>query len=273
MLAIKKVECVSQLIHLKSFYFQSATSPLDGMWHFGFVPMATHFGFYVDNQLIGFCCINDDGYLLQFYVATNTETTAQELFTSIAKHKSAPIGHIKGAFVSTAEPQYLSLCLDNATVFDVNALMYQLDPKAMRQDAEPLPMVMATEHQLAQFVQFAAVNIGAPQAWLNSYYGNLIARQELFGYWVEGQLIASGECRKFDEHQQEYADLGMIVAQSMRGKGLAQRVLHYLKDYCARQGLKPMCSTERGNVAAQKAITNAGFISIHRIVKFELCPE
>jgi len=273
MLTIKKVESLSQLNHFKKAYFQSSTSPLDGMWHFGFVPMATHFGFYIDNTLIGFCCINDDGYLLQFYVATNNEITEQALFSSITKQGNDVIGCVKGAFVSTAEPHYLSLCLDNATVFEVNSLMYQLAPKVSKLGGELLPMAMAVNHQLAQFVQFAAVNIGAPESWLESYYGHLIAREELFGYWLDGQLMATGECREFDEHQREYADLGMIVAQSMRGQGLAQKVLHFLKDYAARKGLNPMCSTECGNVAAQKAITHAGFISTNRIVKFELGPE
>ncbi|WP_272873082.1 GNAT family N-acetyltransferase, partial [Vibrio anguillarum] len=81
---------------------------------------------------------------------------------------------------------------------------------------------------MEQFVEFAATTIGAPEQWLTGYFGNLIDRKELFGYWSENELIATGECRLSDEYQTEYADLGMIVAQSQRGKGIATQLLKWL---------------------------------------------
>ena len=104
---------------------------------------------------------------------------------------------------------------------------------------------------------------------VNGYYGELIKRKELQGYRKEGQLLAVGECRLFDEHQSDYADLGMIVAQSMRGQGIAKKVLHWLTTLASSKGLKSMCSTESDNIAAQKAIASAGFVSANRIVQFE----
>lgn len=269
MLAIKAIESLDELSELKKEYFKNATAPLDGMWHFGFVPMSKHFGFYVNNTLVGFCCINDDKYLLQFYLTTNHETSAKALFTLIAEQNSREIGEVKGAFASTAEPHYLSLCLDNSSAFNVNALMYQQDSAMDISHKGLIDMEVATEQQLAEYVQFSVTNIGAPQQWLNSYYGNLINRQELLGYRKEDQLLAVGECRLFDKHQTEYADLGMIVAQSMRGQGIAKKVLQCLTAHASSKRLQPMCSTENGNIGAQKAISNSGFISTNRIVQFE----
>ena len=93
---------------------------------------------------------------------------------------------MKGAFVSTAEPQYLSLCVDNTESFKVNAMMYRQNSQA-RSDCdsdriEEIEMSLATEEQLEQFVEFASSAIGAPKEWLTGYYSNLIARQELWGY-------------------------------------------------------------------------------------------
>ena len=269
MLEIKKIAVLSELNELKKEYFEKTTSPLDGMWHFGFVPMSEHLGFYVNNELVGFCCINDDGYLLQFHLETNSDTSAQALFTLIAQQNSKVIGQVKGAFVSTAEPDYMSLCLDNSSIFKVNALMYKQDPKVSNTQKHSFVMAMATEQQLAEYVKFASNNIGAPEQWLTGYYGKLIKRKELFGYRKEGQLLAVGECRLFDEHQSDYADLGMIVAQSMRGQGIAKKVLHWLTTHASSKGLKSICSTESNNIAAQKAIASAGFVSTNRIVQFE----
>jgi len=269
MIKIKKIESLSELSVLKEAYFDSAIAPLDGMWHFGFVPMAKHFCFYVEQNLVGFCCVNDESYLLQFYIEPNYHKFSQELFTLIAQQNSSIIGEVKGAFVSTSEPNYLALSLDNSVSFKVNALMYQHNSILTKNTAEIIEMQLAYDEQLSEFVSFSVTNISAPEQWLTQYYGNLIARKELFGYWHKGQLLAAGECRLFDQHQTEYADLGVIVAQAVRGQGIAKRVLHYLTKHADNLKLKAICSTESSNIAAQKAITHAGFTSTHRIVQFE----
>ena len=178
------------------------------------------------------------------------------------------VGAVIGAFSSTAETHYLSLCLDHAAKTQVNTLMYQQIEKAVKQKTD-LPMAAATVEQLAEFVEFAKANIGAPEEWVTGYYANLISRKELFGYWKNNKLLAAGECRLFDEHQTEYADLGMIVAESERGQGIATQVLTYLIALANGKGLTAMCSTEKTNIASQKAITRAGLTSSHRIVQFD----
>ncbi|MEZ8377669.1 MULTISPECIES: GNAT family N-acetyltransferase [unclassified Vibrio] len=273
MLDIKKISVLSDLSELKTAYFAESTAPLDGMWHFGFVPMSDHYGFYEDDKLVGYCVLNGEGYLLQFYLAPTANTNIEDLFTLIVENNSSVIGEVKGAFVSTAEPQYLSLCMDNTHSFKVNSLMYCQDQEANSSRnsgrIEDIEMTLATQEQLDQLVEFASSTIGAPKEWLTGYYGNLIARQELWGYWENGSVLAAGECRKFDEHQTQFADLGMIVAQQERGKGLATRVLNFLKQHANQQDLEVICSTENSNIGAQKAITRAGLSSKHRILQFD----
>ncbi|GDY27854.1 hypothetical protein AHAT_37440 [Agarivorans sp. Toyoura001] len=269
MLEIKKIDEINTLSALKEQYFASANSALDGMWHVGFVGMSQHFGFYENQQLVGYCCINDDAYVLQFYMLKGYEARARELFTLIAQGNSAIIGELKGAFVSTAETAYLSLCLDCSSNFSVNAFMYQYATNQSVSHPQLLSLTKAGDDHLASFVAFAAENIGAPEQWLQSYYSNLIQRQELWGYWRDGQLLASGECRLFDQWQTEFADLGMIVAKSERGQGLAARVLTTLTRSAIERGLLPICSTEANNIAAQKAIERAGLSSSQRIIQFE----
>lgn len=136
------------------------------------------------------------------------------------------VGSIKGAFVSAAEPHYLSLCLDNSSSFKVNALMYQQVAPLVSEGSAGLELTLASQDQLSEFDEFAVSNIGAPAQWLSEYFSNLITREELWGYWKDGQLLATGECRLFDEHQTQYADLRMIVAELVRGQGIASRVLY-----------------------------------------------
>ncbi|WP_192891602.1 GNAT family N-acetyltransferase [Vibrio bathopelagicus] len=273
MLDIKKITTLSDLSELKTAYFSDSTTPLDGMWHFGFVPVSDHYGFYEDDTLMGYCVLNGEGYLLQFFLAPTASANIADLFTLIIENNSSVIGDVKGAFVSTAEPQYLSLCMDNTGSFKVNSLMYRQDQEANSSRnsgrIEDIEMTLATEEQLDKLVEFASSAIGAPKEWLTGYYGNLIARQELWGYWESDSILATGECRKFDEHQTQFADLGMIVAQAERGKGLATRVLNFLTQHANSQGLEAMCSTESSNIGAQKAIARAGLSSKNRILQFD----
>lgn len=273
MLDIKKITTLNDLSELKTAYFSESTAPLDGMWHFGFVPMSDHFGFYENGKLVGYCALNSEGYLLQFYLVPEANVNIADLFTMIIESNSSVIGEVQGAFVSTAEPQYLSLCLDNSASFKVNTMMYRQNSQAScdfsSNQIEKLDMSIATQEQLDNFVEFAVSAIGAPKEWLSGYYSNLIARQELWGYWENGNIIAAGECRKFDEHQTQFADLGMIVTQAERGKGLATRVLNFLTQHATSQGLEVICSTESSNIGAQKAIERAGLSSKHRILQFD----
>ncbi|MEG3219463.1 GNAT family N-acetyltransferase [Vibrio gigantis] len=273
MLDIKKITTLSDLSELKTAYFADSTAPLDGMWHFGFVPMSDHYGFYENNILVGYCVLNGEGYLLQFYLAPTVNTNSEDLFTLIVKNNSSVIGEVKGAFVSTAEPQYLSLCVDNTLSFKVNAMMFRQNAESGSERnssrIEEINLTLATQDQLNPLVEFASSAIGAPKEWLTGYYSNLIARQELWGYWENDRILATGECRKFDEYQTQFADLGMIVAQAERGKGLATRILNFLTQHANSQGLEAMCSTESSNIGAQKAIARAGLSSKNRILQFD----
>ncbi len=272
MLEIKPIENLEDISELKQVYFTQSSAPLDGMWHFGFVPMSAHFGFYEQETLVGYCCINAEGYMLQFYLSTDAKTDEKELLSLMTEQNSS-VGRVNGAFVSTAEPQYLSLCLDYSTAVKVNALMYKQVKSCCDANKSELDLQLAQPEQLSQFVDFAATNIGAPKEWLMGYFGNLIHCKELFGYWKDGELLATGECRLFDEYQTEYADLGMIVAQSQRGQGIATQVLKWLVSFANDRGLTPICSTESGNLGAQKAIKRAGLMPLNRIIQIEFAQK
>ncbi len=268
MLNIVKIDTIDALHSLKAEYFAQTHAPLDGMWHFGFVPMSQHYAFYENDVLVGFCCVNSDGYLLQYFLSPQASTSASDLFTLIAQQDSKVIGDVSGAFVSTCDPSFLSLSLDNAASSSVNTLLYCGVKQGVNEEAG-IDLTLATDDHLSLYVDFAAQAIGAPKEWLTGYYGNLIARQELFGYWQDGELVATGERRKFDEFQTQYADLGMIVSAQHRGQGIATKVIKALIANAVAEQLIPMCSTEKTNIGAQRAIEKAGLVSKHRLLQVQ----
>ena len=97
MMQVKKSESADHLTGLKKQYMQHTTAPLDGMWLCGSVPMASHFGFCEDSELVGFFCVNDEGYLLQFFMNQKYQCQSSQLFESILHRDDSPTGEIKGA--------------------------------------------------------------------------------------------------------------------------------------------------------------------------------
>lgn len=270
MIEIRPEGSLDALKPLKDNYLEQATAPLDGMWLAGFVPASQHYGFYIDSERVGYCCVNDDGYILQFYVEESYQSEGPPLFKKLASNQLKIVNEIHGAFTSTAEPHMLAYCFDVFTHVEVNALMYQsAEAKADSiLPVEPIALQLVDSHHLNAAVNFSVNAIGAPAEWLYGYYENLINRRELFGYWENDVLAATGERRLFDEYQTGYADLGVIVSPDFRGIGLATKVIAQLKSDATAEGKLPICSTERTNIAAQKAITKAGFVAHNRIVKF-----
>ena len=269
MMKIAKVESIRALEPLKQLYMADTTAPLDGMWLFGFVPQAEHYGFYEGDACVGFACVNREAHLLQFFVERAHQGQASAVFKALVKGEEgrAPV---LGAFASTAEPHYLALCLDHFPSFKVNALMYQRDllraaPEVAAR-AERWPLRVMQPEDAALVVALAAESTGAPAQWLEGYYRELLARGEVFGVSSGEGLVALGENRRNDAVQVECADLGVIVAPKARGEGLATHVLGRMAALNDAAGVRSICSTERDNIAAQKAISRAGFFAYHRIV-------
>ncbi|MBK1789556.1 GNAT family N-acetyltransferase [Persicirhabdus sediminis] len=268
MLTIQKLGSQDSLAPFKNQYLQETTAPLDGMWLDSFVADASFFGIHDQDQLVGYYCVNEDGYILQFYLQPDKHNQAHAIFATILNNEDRSLKRVVGAYASTAEPNYLSTCLDHFTKFQPHTLMYQLGEHAP-EIKSPLTMVPLRSKDLAAAVDFAHQSIGANKIWLESYFDRLISRQELYGYWQNNELIATGECRAFDDHQSGYADLGLIIAENHRGEGLGTQVMCFLAATAKDKGLKPICSTEKAHFGAQRAISKAGFVAHNRIIKFD----
>ena len=251
---------ITELAALKRDYLNDISAPLDGMWEI-FANMADHYAISSGGKTCGYFAVNDERKLMQFYLpdASEKRGTLKAIIAEL---------HISGAFVSTAEPAYLSLCLDEHSAIAVNALMYYAHdtgtiPEPIFPDGCDFRLVAKSELEIA--VQFGMSAFEADEAWLKGYYQDHIAQEQLYGLWHGGDLIAAGELRR-SASQKAYADVGMVVSKHHRGSGIATNTLLKLRRLAREQGLIAICSTERDNIPAQKAITNAGFVSYHRVL-------
>lgn len=246
---------------LKAEYRATVDAPLDGMWE-AFTGMADHFSIIKNGTVIGYCAVNSEQKLLQFFVpgAANAPGAFQQAIDQL---------NITGAIVSTAEATFHSNCTGHQTSVTEHAIKYHVSDGTTCINAR-FPMDATFRPlgapNLQPAVDFAVATLGADAGWLETYFGGLIERDELFGLFEENNLIATGECRP-SHTQFGFADVGMIVGIDHRGKGIATNMLRQLIQESTVLGLKPICSTEQSNIPAQKAITNAGFTAYHRILE------
>ncbi|MBL4791018.1 MAG: GNAT family N-acetyltransferase [Kordiimonadaceae bacterium] len=257
---IAKVEAGS-LSDLKANYIRSLSSALDGMWQ-AFVSFSDHYAVTVDTKTVAYCAVNEEEKILQFHAERGQD--AEAIFAQVLEATGAD-----GACLSTGEAHALALCMDKQTTVKVGALLYRLDEgDAIEAPAFPVntSFNVVTKEELPELVDFAHSTLGADREWLNGYYGCMISRGELLALRRDGGVLATGELRP-SVSQVPFADVGMVVGQSMRGQGTATAVLRTLILMCRDKGLSPVCSTECDNVAAQKAITRAGFMSGNRMLE------
>jgi len=246
---------------LKAEYRSTITAPLDGMWE-TFTGMAKHFSIGGCNDNTGYCAFNDEQKMLQFFALPPANAPAA-FRQSLAELK------VSGAVVSTAEPAFLALCINHQTSVSEHAIMYHLADGTDCSDGlfpDEMTLRLMKLPDLKTAVDFAAKTIGADAGWLEHYFGGLVTRGELYGLFDGSALVATGECRP-SATQPAFADVGMIVGTDQRGKGLATNMLRSLIEESKSRGLKPICSTECSNIAAQKAIAKAGFTAYHRILE------
>ena len=245
----------------KRRYLENLSAPLDGMWESGFLPLADHFKISLNGTEVGYLVLNEERYILQFDAPNHSQAAFASAVETLKPN---------GAFVSTAEENYLAAARNHKKNSAVNTLMYsEFTPLKTMLPFDPGSKFSVIEQDgLEMAVRFAHETIGANVEWLRGYYGLLINRGELHGLYNQGNLVATGECR-VSETQKPYADLGMVVGKEHRGKGIATKILKTLRKQCHQNKLKPICSTEFENKAAQRSIENAGFKNTNKIMRIE----
>jgi GNAT superfamily N-acetyltransferase len=253
---------VSALTELRRACLAAAAEPRDGMWE-TFGELSRHYELLWQSRSAGYCCVNDDGLLLELWITGPHEHLAEELFDAIVARDD-----VRGALVGTADPLFLSLCLDRQRELRVHTLLFrdgQSDHAVGEDSGDSFDLVRSEE--LADIAALQRESLDRdPGDWLVGYVENLIARGELYALRQEGMVVATGEARISDT-QPPFVDLGVITMRSHRGRGLAQQVLLRLKALCYQRRLEPICSTTAENTPARRAIAGAGFVSRHRLLE------
>ncbi len=248
----------------RAAYLAQLVAPMDDMWAV-FADMAAPHALMMGEQVVGSCCVDEEGQLLRFYVQPRFQHHATALLRMA-------LGELKAArlIVCTLDPRYLSAALDLATKVESHTLLFAPVTEPEGPGLQDLALGDSGDHQ--RIVDFQAEAIGAPRDFLDYYVRERLERQEMLLFEEGSELVSVGELRR-DQRQPGIAHVGMVVHAEQRGKGIATRMLSSLVTRTRAEGLAPYCSTEVTNFAARRAIERAGFRANHRLLRVEFSLE
>lgn len=251
-----------EIVTMTEAYLKYLTDPMDDMWEIGIIGASNYYKIIIENNEIGYFCLDDQNILLQFFIKDSFQNLSIEIFNHILDQYK-----IREAYVSTIEPRYLSLCLDAQEQVTVHTLLYKdLNTVNRANPIKESHLNVAEIEALTAILEFHLKNIGSLGAWVEAYYTKLIEKGQLFLLKLEEEIIGTGEFRP-SEQQRPYVNLGVITSQRLRRQGIASHILTYLKELAYQQGLIPICSTTVNNIGSRRAIENAGFFAANRVLK------
>lgn len=249
---------------IRQQFYSSLTMPLDGMWDEIIHDSASLWGFYDGDKVVGYCSVDEDKSLLSFYL----DEIYQERQKAGFERVLFKLG-VNQALVSTTNPDFLIMSLEKSRKMAVHSHLFEDDQVV----SLPSPAYLASTdfridpiNNVPKLVDYCAKNMGADPEWLKQYITRLVDRKEIFALCEKEEIIGTFEVRK-STNQEGIADLGVIVAEEYRSKGIGSFLMSKAKEQCYLQDLTPICSCEQENIASKKMIENAGFLSNNMILK------
>lgn len=248
-MVIKKTEDKALINQLRTVLYLELTSPIDSMWESLYIANAQNYVIEDDNHIIGYCSVDDNQTLLQFYLSNDYKQLAKKTITALLKQKV-----IRKAKLSTNEPIGFNACVALSSRIKEDTFCYAYTGKPKNEGS--ITVEKAQLSDVESIKEFYKTQVGFEDTF--GYTENLINRQELYLAKNNKEFIGTGECR-LSETQPNIADVGVAVHTDHRRKGYASQILRLLVNETKSTNRKPICSTTVDNIASQKAIENAGF--------------
>ncbi|NJD02315.1 MAG: GNAT family N-acetyltransferase [Ruminiclostridium sp.] len=95
-----------------------------------------------------------------------------------------------------------------------------------------------------------------------------IWKEGVIVFYLNDELIGAGSCQRIRDNM-NYYDIGMVVAEKYRNRGIGTFIIIKLKEYCYNNNRIPVCGCWYFNYASKKTLEKAGFITKHRIIRFD----
>lgn len=257
MIEIKNVMSKEKRENLRANYSNTLTTPIDGYWEKVVIGNSACYEIIYNKKVVGHFSVNSHKTLVEFHIMKEYYAYSQEIFKYIIKSDM-----VEDAAVSTKQSEFLSLCLDFQKSVYVSSYLFT-DTGNKKYEIDHYENI---SFRLAKKSDIQAINNKCEPGPWEGYYEELIENDQLFVLYEGDILLGIGEFRISKTHHRQYGDIGMVVAEEHRRKGVGTYIIIKLKEHCYRKNVKPIASCDSKNIASKNALIKAGFISDHRII-------
>lgn len=256
MFEVKQAESLKEIKQLRENYINGL--PYSQELHLE--EMIRKCDYYLINDgsdTIGYFCVKPDKVLYEFYLKKHVLVSAQEIFKTLIE---------KGYFVAAESKSFdnllMSLCLDfNKKAYCTAYLFREYNNKeCLLSGFDNISFRLAVPEDYKNIIEISG-----------NFFDDLkesISSGEVFVLYENSCLLGAGSCKRVCDGS-NYYDIGMVVSENFRNRGLGSYIIKELRSYCCATGKLPVCGCWYYNYASRKALEKAGFITKHRIVKFE----
>jgi predicted GNAT family acetyltransferase len=246
---------------LRAKLYLKLSAPIDAMWEQLYISSSQHYLIEKDDTVIGYCCINHEGSLLQIFLLEAYNSSMEIVLKALIDSKL-----ITSASLSSNEPISFNACLALSKNIQANTFCFE-HTNIPIDTASSLKIELVTTEDMPSVKAFLKEQVGMDDTF--GYTENLVSRKEIFLVKETDVILATSECRMSDS-QPEIADLGIIVNKEYRGKGIATQVMQLQVNKVLKANRKPICSTTLDNLAAKRAIEKSGFYCTNIIFQIGL---
>jgi GNAT superfamily N-acetyltransferase len=209
-----------------------------------------------DNNGIGYFIIAPDNILLEYYLVNAGNAVYEDVFSQILSSFN-----IEKVLCKSFDGKLLEACRKHCRSFRVQGLLFR-NCRDTEITNELFNVRNAVEDDLECIVEMSE--------------GIFEGRDEINHYIFSDQIkvfekdeIVSGigiVTKIFPD--KPYYDIGVAVRKDERGKGIGSLIINYLFRYLKGLGYYPQAACGLDNIASQKALEIAGFITTHELLEF-----
>jgi GNAT superfamily N-acetyltransferase len=242
--------------YLKSLPYSQGLNTEENVW------TCSYYKIEINSTYAGYICVDSQKTLWEFYLIDSAQIYSQEVFKFLIE-----MNYIEAAESKSFDSLLMSLCFDYYIRASCNAYLFRdhTDIEYSPCGFENIKVRLATNEDLKDL---AEINRFAEDV---DFFYNLeeeIKKEEIFIFNQDREFLGAGTCKRICRSL-NYYDIGMIVAEKHRKKGLGTYIIVKLKEHCYNANKIPVCDCYYFNYPSKKTLEKAGFISKHRMVRFE----
>ncbi|MBZ9687458.1 GNAT family N-acetyltransferase [Clostridium estertheticum] len=256
MLAVKLVESIKKIDELRGKYINDLSYSQE-FYIEDMVRKSSCYQIYLNNNLVGYFFVNQEKVLVEFYLEKKEMMQSQYIFKFlIEKH------YFASAEAKSFDHLLMALCLDFKKNSSCTGYLFRdfNNVNCSLSIYDNLHFEIAEQEDVKKITEIS-------EDFFLELESN-IYRQEVFTLYSNDNLLGAGICQKI-VGSLSYYDIGMVVSKEHQNKGVGTYIISKLKEHCISKDLVPVCGCDYYNYASKKTLEKAGFITKHRIVRFE----